>query len=268
MLCRKCGRNNALVEDGLCARCADEAFGSLTPAPGPDVVPDAPGPPAPPTPPFRMTGALPLSPNAFALAVTVLLAVVVVTDLFAIVVGVQEFRLLSDLLAGQDGGTADLTRLDESYALAGKLQQYVFLATGVVFIAWLFRVRHNGEVFAPDGHSKARPWVLFGFVVPIANLWFPRRIALDIWAASEPAGRWGRWRVDCWWFVWLAATATSWLLGTWYEEAETLTGIKDATGALVVSDAVDIVSAAFAILFVRSLTALQNQKVMAGAYRP
>ncbi|MGY0018216.1 DUF4328 domain-containing protein [Streptomyces sp. cg35] len=260
MLCKRCGKNNALVEDGLCARCADEAFGTLTAAPGPDPVPDEPGPPRPvPGPGWGV----PLSPNGLAAAVTVLLGVVIAADLFAVVTGVLEYRFAADLLAdGWKGRSeADLDRLDDLYALAGAAQLFTYVAAGIAFVVWFSRVRHNGEVFAPDGHSKARPWVLFGFVVPIANLWFPRRIALDIAQASAVEGRGVRRQIECWWFLWLANQTVTWFMEAWYESAERLPDIKDATGAVVLADLLDIVSAVFAIAFVRALTGLQNRKV-------
>ncbi|MFC9283409.1 DUF4328 domain-containing protein [Streptomyces collinus] len=49
--------------------------------------------------------------------------------------------------------------------------------------------RANAEVFAPSKHTKSRGWAAWGWFCPVVNLWFPRRITLDIRDASGRLGR-------------------------------------------------------------------------------
>ncbi|MFI0902108.1 DUF4328 domain-containing protein [Streptomyces sioyaensis] len=55
---------------------------------------------------------------------------------------------------------------------------------------WFHRARVNAEVFAPEYHEKARGCAIWGWSVPVVNLWFPRRVAIDILAAAprRPSG--------------------------------------------------------------------------------
>ncbi|MHC8561992.1 DUF4328 domain-containing protein [Streptomyces albidoflavus] len=68
----------------------------------------------------------------------------------------------------------------------------VYFASIVVFLVWFRRGRVNAEVFDPYGHTLRRGWAVGSWFVPFANLWLPRRVAVDTWRASaSPAGRRG-----------------------------------------------------------------------------
>nr|WP_237500063.1 DUF4328 domain-containing protein [Streptomyces sp. SID8379] len=267
-MCRRCGKNRALVEDGLCSRCADAAFAELTPAPGREPVADAPLPPPVPSAPYDPTArwALLRSPNRLATVAVALLCLVVAADLVAVAAGIGEYRLASDATAGDWSVLydSDARRLDDLYVWSGRIQLLTLVASAVGFIAWFLRVRDNAHVFVPSGQSKARAWVIFGFVVPIVSLWFPRRIALDTWHASagEPElGRARTWMVELWWFLWLGDLFVGRFASRMDGRAETPDEIMSGIGLLVFSDVLDIVAAIAAIAFVRSLTRLQNEKV-------
>ncbi|MFI0237098.1 DUF4328 domain-containing protein [Streptomyces sp. NPDC016845] len=276
MLCRRCGKNNALVEDGLCARCSDEAFGSLTAPPGAGAdraEPLAPLPPPVPSAPYdpRARWALLRSPNGLATLAMALLGLVLVVDLGAVGVGIAEYRALSDLVGGGWAGFDDgkFGRLDDAYRFLGVAQTGALVVTAIGFILWFLRVRDNAEIFAPQGQSKARPWAVFGFFVPVVAFWFPRRIALDTWHASADGLELSRKRarsgvIELWWFLWILNQVFGRFAGRQYDKAESLTEIESATAWVIAGDVLDIVSAAAAIWFVRSLTRLQNRKVTAG----
>ncbi|WP_338699756.1 DUF4328 domain-containing protein [Streptomyces sp. Q6] len=272
MLCRKCGKSHALVEDGLCAACADAAFAALKAAPGSRKDEgERPLPPPLPSAPYDPTARFSLlrSPNGFATAAVVLLCLVIVADLGSVAAGVAEYRFASDLASGDWSGfsESDLDRVDDLYTLAGRAQMLTLVAAAIGFIAWFLRVRDNAHALAPFGQSKARAWAIFGFFVPVVCLWFPRRIAHDTWQASADGLDFSRKEarvgsIDRWWFLWLLNLLLGWTANRSYNDAESIDAIKSATGALIFSDAVDIVSAVAAILFVRALTRLQNLRVL------
>ncbi|MYT73528.1 MULTISPECIES: DUF4328 domain-containing protein [unclassified Streptomyces] len=270
MLCKKCGKNQALVEDGLCSRCAAAVVAELTPAPGPDLVADAPLPPRAPSTPYdpEARWALLRSPNGLATLAVALLCLVAAADLAAILAGVGEYRILADAAGGDWSrlDDADARRVDELYVWSGRIQLLTLAASAAGFIAWFLRVRDNAHVFVPSGQSKARAWAIFGFFVPVVSLWFPRRIALDTWHASSAElelGRGRAWMVDLWWFLWLGDLLIGRIAGNLYDSAETLDEITSATGLVIFADALDIVAAGTAVAFVRALTGMQNRKVQA-----
>ncbi|MEU6840527.1 DUF4328 domain-containing protein [Streptomyces sp. NPDC046716] len=275
MLCKRCGKNQALVEDGLCSRCAAAVVAELTPAPGPEPVADAPLPPRAPSAPYDPGArwALLRSPNGLATLAVALLCLVAASDLASVLAGIGEYRFLADAATGDWSrlDSADARRVDELYVWSGRIQLLALAASAAGFIAWFLRVRDNAHVFLPSGQSKARAWAIFGFFVPVVSLWFPRRIALDTWHASaaEPElGRGRAWMVDLWWFLWLGDLLIGRFAANMYDSAETLEETTSATGLVIFADSLDIVAAGVAVAFVRTLTGLQNQRVQARSAGP
>ncbi len=113
-----------------------------------------------------------------------------------------------------------------------------------LFLCWFHRVRVNAEVFSPFGHAKKRGWAIGAWFVPIVNLWFPRRIALDIWDASSP---WDAPRshglVDAWWTLWLLSVLTNRAGSFAYSSSDTAEEIRGAVRQVLVADVVDAVAA-------------------------
>ncbi|MFG2119157.1 DUF4328 domain-containing protein [Streptomyces sp. NPDC048710] len=209
------------------------------------------------------------SPVGLGRATAVLLGLVALTDLAAVVAGLNVYRVADDLAAGTGplgkhlSGRAD--RADTLYSAAGGAQSVLWLVCAVVFLVWFYRARVNAEVFSPDGHSKARAWTIAGWVVPIANFYFPRRIALDVWDASHPVGvRARHGLINAWWGFWLLSTAVGRLMQSEYEAARTAPAIRDAALHVMIADGVDILAAALAVLLVLRLTRMQHEKALAG----
>ena len=63
------------------------------------------------------------------------------------------------------------------------------LCAGVSLLIWVWRARGNAELIDPGRRFQFSvgftPW---SFLVPVANLWWSRRVLGEIWAASRPNG--------------------------------------------------------------------------------
>ncbi|KKD04520.1 DUF4328 domain-containing protein [Streptomyces sp. WM6386] len=204
------------------------------------------------------------SPIGLGWAAVAGLGVVIATDLFAVWADVVMRDVTGDLASGAAvGDRAD--RADRLYSVAGTVQTAALLTTAVLFLCWFHRLRVNAEVFRPDGHSKTRSWAIWGWIVPIVNLWYPRRITLDIWDASGP---WGAPRphglVNTWWTFWVISLLSGRAASRAYTKADSAEEIQDAAGQMLFADVVDIVAAALAIVVVLRLTRMQNEKVRQG----
>ncbi|MHA5052636.1 DUF4328 domain-containing protein [Streptomyces sp. SD15] len=140
----------------------------------------------------------------------------------------------------------------------------MLVAAIVVYLIWFQRVRVNAEVFNPFGHSKKRGWAVGGWFVPVVNLWFPRRIMLDIWDASSPAGRGRHGLVNAWWTLWIISLAADRAGVTAYRKAETAQEIHDAVSQVMFADALDLAAAVLASLVVLRLARMQNEKALRG----
>ncbi|MEU1704603.1 DUF4328 domain-containing protein [Streptomyces sp. NPDC005706] len=207
------------------------------------------------------------SPLGLGRATVALLGLVVAADLFAMWTGVLEIRVAGDILNGINDDAA-LRRGERSHLLheaSGVAQTLALLATAAVFLCWFHRVRVNAEVFDPARHSKARGWAVWGWFCPVVNLWFPRRVALDVWdAGARWADRPGHGLVNSWWTLWivslLADRATEWR----YDTARGAVGWREALRLMLVSDALDAAAAVLAVLVVLRVTRMQRERALAG----
>ncbi|MFH8934010.1 DUF4328 domain-containing protein [Streptomyces griseosporeus] len=225
--------------------------------------------PAPrPTPPYSAPpGAWLRSPAALGRATVVLLGLVIATDLFACYADWLEMDVTGDLADGVTGtdviDRAD--RADALYGIAGIAQGVALVATAVVYLCWLWRIRVNAEVFDASGHRMKRGWTIGAWFCPVVNLWFPRRIVADSWDASAPWGsRSGHAPVNAWWTLWLLSLLGDQYAERSYRQAEAAAELREATTTMLFSDCLDIVAAVLAIVVVVLLTRMQERKVRSG----
>ncbi|TJZ54374.1 DUF4328 domain-containing protein [Streptomyces piniterrae] len=224
--------------------------------------------PPPPSPGWSVTPGPPAvlrSPVGLSKAVMLLLGLVIVADLFALWQGGQSYELVGRIV-GDLGSVSseEIDRADTLYGASGYVQLVAILATAVVFIVWFHRARVNAEVFAPEYHTKKRGWAIWGWIVPVVNLWFPRRIATDIWNASADESSRSRALLNWWWALWVVDLLFGRLASQRYIKAETPEEIKGALSGLMASDVFNIAAAVLAILFVRRLTHMQHEKALRG----
>lgn len=83
--------------------------------------------------------------------------------------------------------------------LVGLFHASVF-TTQVLFLIWFYRARINAE--RDCWQSRARPWTIWGWFVPIGNLWIPFQVMRDIWRAGlAPEPRTRNARLLAWWWA-------------------------------------------------------------------
>jgi len=251
MLCTRCHHFEAAPDGVLCTQCTAPSGFQAPPAGAPKLW-------------LR-------SPVGLGRAAVTLLVLAAAVDVFALGADLLMYDVTGDLAVG-DTGAAVLDRADLADTLtaaAGSAQVLVLLACAVVFVLWLWRVRLNAEVFAPDGHHKARGWVIAGWVVPIASLWYPRRVVVDIWDASSTGDKpGGHALINVWWTLWLLSQTIGRVLYTAFDEADTSEEIHDSMPQMMFADGVDLVAALFAAAVVLRLTRMQDEKAHQGPAVP
>ena len=97
----------------------------------------------------------------------------------------------------------ELDRAVDSIAGTGPLLNLVallFVATGVVFLVWLWQARENTEFLSPSAgvtyqggqrlgsgtHRLEQGWVIGSWICPIVQFWYPLQVVEDVVRASEP----------------------------------------------------------------------------------
>ncbi|MEV0177961.1 DUF4328 domain-containing protein [Streptomyces sp. NPDC050625] len=258
MICSRCHHFAAAPGGTLCTRCAGEP-----PAPMPTYT----GTPYTGVPNAAAPGARLRSPVVLGRAAAVALGLVIAADLFAIWADFLQLDVTGDLVDGAGGSDVvrRAHRADSLYGASGIVQGVALIGSIVVFLCWFHRVRVNAEVFDASGHSKSRGWAIGGWFTPVVNLWYPRRITLDIWDASSPWGKPASHAlVNAWWTLWIMSLFADRAALTGYRRAEGAAELRDATRTMLFSDVLDMAAAVLAVLVVLRLTRMQHHKALAG----
>ncbi|MEU2184888.1 DUF4328 domain-containing protein [Streptomyces thermolilacinus] len=203
--------------------------------------------------------------------VTALLVLVALLDALAVYAALNSYAVMGDLYAADEERYAALTatanQADMLMYFSASFSLMALIATGIVFIVWFHRARTNAEVFGPDEQRRTPGWAIGSWFIPIANLWIPRKIAGDIWDASELDKRAPRAVLNTWWTLWVVASLAGRTAERLWERAEEYDAIRRAALGLAASSVLELVAAVAAVLFVRRLTAMQHAKALAGRPR-
>lgn len=163
----------------------------------------------------------------WARASSVLIGVTVVVAAVFIYAYARDRILLERSRAGGWITDAEYDSHTHLFETLGWLWLATYLAAGVSFLVWFWRVRTNAGIMAPHLQRRSRGWALGGWICPIVNLWFPLQIARDaVYSAPErPTSRAALRLTGWWWGLWLA----SFLLDQWQAYVETTSMALEST---------------------------------------
>ncbi|MEV0279979.1 DUF4328 domain-containing protein [Streptomyces sp. NPDC050610] len=283
--CGNC-RAVAVGQDGRCAACG--AYQQPQPGgyqqPGPYQQPGAyaaqpGGPHAPYAPPSMPAGGVDLR-RGLATAVTVLFAVTILVLVLRVIAAAGQYGVISDALDGGRASESDLDGADDFFRVTLLLGSLTQVATAVVWAVWFRRTRLNAEVFAPGQHRYGSGWAAGAWFTPVVSFWFPKQIANDIWRASSPSGPYApRGLLNAWWVLWIvgavlnSATTMQYVVARGrmvdadvavFNVRSRVDAFQNALASSIVAYLVLLAAAILAILLVRRLTAMQEQRAMAG----
>ncbi|WP_081898280.1 DUF4328 domain-containing protein [Herbidospora cretacea] len=197
--------------------------------------------------------------RGLAVAVAIAIALNLLIETLAVFVSWTRYDMIGGIIA--DPLSADIQAVDDNdslYAFTGILQFATLLLAGVVYWIWLFRVRDNAEILSPYvPQRKAKPWLIFGWLVPIISFWFPKQIVDDIWQASDPQQRKPGGLAMTWWLTWIVSAIASNLVGRFLISGEELSDLQTAALLEVIFFPLTLISGILAIMVVNRITALQ-----------
>ncbi|MFI1533151.1 DUF4328 domain-containing protein [Streptomyces anandii] len=161
-----------------------------------------------------------------------------------------------------DGRHRPLTSLENSYHFVSALGDAAVLLCAAAFLAWLLRIRDNAAALSGRPPRHPWPWVYAGWVTPVANLWLPRSLVVDVHRAIAPGQRLPR-CVNWWWGLWLAGSLSA--VGLMYCTGSTDSVIERAytdVWQLLAADAMVVGAAVAATVMVRTLTTAQQSRTV------
>ncbi|MDX3227507.1 DUF4328 domain-containing protein [Streptomyces sp. ME19-01-6] len=266
----------AVGPDGRCAACGTYQQ-QLQQGP----IPAAPAPPLayPAAPAMGMpAGGVDLR-RGLSTTLVVLFGVAIPALILVLVARGDQYGVIGDMLDGSYVTRSDLDDADDFYTGAAALYFCLMVAIVIVWAIWFRRLRLNAEVFAPGQHRFGSGWAAGSWFTPVVNLWFPKQIANDIWRASSPQGPHNvrRGLLNGWWVTWIVGFVANFAGTVRYNTlrskvesdsynpsySEAKSDIEDLHGILALdmfAVVVFIAAAILALLLVRQITAMQEQR--------
>ncbi|MFJ3230732.1 DUF4328 domain-containing protein [Streptomyces sp. NPDC086787] len=128
----------------------------------------------------------------------------------------------------------------------------VMLVTVVLFLIWFVRGRRTARRFSVDAFHTSDAAAVGSWLMPLFNLWLPRRLLLEMWQATsrDEAERFrGNVVVNAWWVAWAGHVVC--LVGNQLTQDNSLV-------LLVLAEVLLAVAAVLVIWLIQHVTALQN----------
>ncbi|MFF7728346.1 DUF4328 domain-containing protein [Streptomyces sp. NPDC008001] len=274
--CGNC-RAAAVGPDGRCAACGayQQQAAAMAPAPAPAYpYPPMPGAPMP-------VGGVDLR-RGLRIALMVALGVSTAVLLFVFWTETQTRVALQDMLDNGVTSTTeqDIQDRDAAATVASVLSFLSMAASATLWAVWFRRARINAEFFAPGSQRFGIGWAAGAWFTPVVNFWFPKQIVNDIYKSSAlPGARAPKGLLNSWWTLWIASgvcTAASSVISasaaariatkgydgsSWRDDVEAL---KNASNISAFGTLLMVAAGVLALLVVRQLGRLQEQRAMAG----
>ncbi|MFI6933751.1 DUF4328 domain-containing protein [Streptomyces sp. NPDC050287] len=154
------------------------------------------------------------------------------------------------------------TSLEDGYHIVNALSGGVAVLCALLFLSWLWRVRDNARALSGERPRHSWIWMYLGWVLPLANLWIPRGLVVDIHRRSAP-GKPLPSSVNWWWGLWLIGMLSGVGLLSADDTDELIVRAYTDVWMLLASDAAIVGAAVAAVLVVRAVTAAQLERMTA-----
>lgn len=189
------------------------------------------------------------------------------------VAAVSRFDAWWDAPASADQAEFDAwLSVDEAWGVTGLLALVLTLATAVLFMVWMHRAHRISAWLNPRPRSWTQGWTVGGWFIPLANLVIPKlvlneieRLATDVRRGLSPGAAWQKlptmpigW---VWWLSWMGSlvfsAVSSGMLDSVTEASRFDPGqVRALYYTAAIGDALWVVAAVSAVVYVRALTAL------------
>lgn len=198
------------------------------------------------------------SVRGLGVAFSVLVALTALSDLLMAGWVWHVHGVLQDYVDGRVGDD-EFDRTLVATNLLDLLGTAVYIAAGVVFVVWQWRVRANADLVARDAHHHARHWTIWGWL-PIVSLWIPRRVVADVWDASAPRHEppRGHAEINWWWGLFIAYQVVDRATDRMLAVGESVEAFAYGGAMLLVVAALSVAAAALAVIVVRQVNAFQS----------
>lgn len=182
-------------------------------------------------------------------------------SILALVSDFMQMRLLEAGMFTQAEAAAN----DSRQQIVGILYLAVFVATGFVFLKWIYRCNANCHGFGAQGMKFTPGWSIGYYFIPFLNLYKPYQSMKEIWKVSTNPSDWnnaeGASLLGIWWALWLISGFAGHISFRMALQADSISALQSSTGASIVSEFIDIPLILVAISLVSAIFAKQETLV-------
>jgi FtsH-binding integral membrane protein len=188
-----------------------------------------------------------------------------IISIVAVVSGVLEHQLLSELIGGADADSiqARAESSDFRQQIIGWLQVLISVSVLVTFAWWIVRACRNAHAISDVRLTFSPAWSLGWYCIPIANLWKPYQAMKQIWNVSEDpksdVERPGSSLLQLWWFVFLVDSTLGRVAFKYTMKAETLDQLLTANILTIASDVFGIIAVMVAYKLINTIQLFQSK---------
>lgn len=158
-------------------------------------------------------------------------------------------------LALYDGGNIqEAILLSQSLsALISLVFLFIYIATGVLFLKWKYRLSKNLHVKAAGNWEHSPGGSIGWYFVPVATWFKPYQVMREIWSKAHKK----TWKGNCrllpgWWILWIISSIFAQVL--WRINADTVSEMQRMALIQVVSDGIDIALGFTTIALISNMT--------------
>ncbi len=137
----------------------------------------------------------------------------------------------------------------------GILTILVFLGCAISWSMWKYKLYESLHAVYGLETERSAGWAVGSYFIPFVNIYLPYQIMKEIWDTQTMQGaELGGNPVGYWWGMWLVSNFATQAVVRWSEG-----GFQDLPIAYLFTDVLNILSAVFAILLVKRITARHMQ---------
>lgn len=202
------------------------------------------------------------------MAAAILIVVVVVLDIWSTWTTWQGYGVAQDYLAG-NATENDLTNADDTISGVALGQVLAAIVAGIAVIAWLWQARVNAQLRLPAPHRRARAWVIWGWICPVVNFWFPYQIVDDVYRASRPDSPDdlddlrtvpGSPLIGIWWAMWVAIIVLNRAIAYIWGNTASVEALRTSAILEILESAMLATAAGLFIAIIRRISAWQTPR--------
>ncbi len=171
----------------------------------------------------------------------------------------QQLQLIQDLARGANVADAIVEASDARQQLIGFVQLGLGLVSAVVFLRWTSAVTKRLTLLGVTSMRYAPKWSVWGFIIPIVNLFRPYQVMSELWKASEvvpgPDDPWAKKPTPLIVGVWFAILILDSIVGRLASSRtfDTIEQVTQIAWLTVLFDALGVVTALVALQLVTEI---------------